>query len=145
MRVQRTIRVHKPLPQVVEYLMDFSHTQDWDPGTVRCERTDTGPITLGSTWTNVSVFLGRTTELDYRLERIEPNRLTFVGRNSSARAIDDLTFEQDGDGTTIVYSADIAFHGVARLAAPFLKPAFNRLADEVAAAMPPVIEAQEGS
>jgi carbon monoxide dehydrogenase subunit G len=150
-KVQRTITVNKPMPQVMEYLRDFSHTQDWDPGTVRCERIDAGPtdvgpidagpIAVGSRWKNVSRFMGRTVELEYRLERAEPDRLTFAGQNASARATDDLRFEPHGGGTLIVYSADIQFRGVARLAAPFLKPAFNRLADEVAASMPNAIEA----
>ena len=146
MKVQRTITVNKPMPQVMEYLRDFSHTQDWDPGTVRCERidvgpTDVGPIAVGSRWKNVSQFMGRTVELEYRLERAEPDRLTFAGHNASARATDDLRFEPHDGGTLIVYSADIQFRGAARLAAPFLKPAFNRLADEVAASMPSAIDA----
>ena len=139
-KVQRTILVTKPVPQVVEYLSDFSHTQDWDPGTVRCERIDAGPVAAGSRWRNESVFMGRTTELDYRLERLEPRRLTFVGHNDSAQAVDDLRFAPHGDGTAISYTADIQFRGMARLAAPFLRRAFQRLADEVAATLPAVIE-----
>lgn len=145
MKVQRTMTVSKPVSQVVEYLQDFSHTQDWDPGTMRCDRIGVGPIAVGSRWRNVSMFMGRTTELDYRLERLEPRRLTFVGHNDSAQAVDDLTFTEHGDGTAISYTADIQFRGVARLAAPFVKRAFERLADEVTVSLPAVIEKKVGN
>ena len=141
MRVHRTMTVDRPLEVVVGYLRDFAHTEQWDPGTVSCVRTDSGPLRVGSTWHNVSTFLGRRAELDYRLELSEPAHLTFVGRNDKAVSVDDMTFEPDGARTRITYQADIRFSGVARVVAPFLKPAFGRLADEVAEQLPATINA----
>lgn len=141
MKVQRTMTVDRPLGLVIDYLSDFAHTEQWDPGTVSCVRTDAGPVAVGSTWHNVSEFLGRRAELDYRLERREPARLTFVGRNAQAVTVDDMTFEADGAGTRITYEADIRFTGLARLAVPFLKPAFNRLADQVSEQLPSTVNA----
>lgn len=131
--------VDRPLEVVVGYLRDFAHAEQWDPGTVSCVRTDTGPLGVGATWHNVSTFMGRRAELDYRLERSEPARLTFVGRNDKAVSVDDMTFEADGARTRVTYRADIRFSGVARVVAPFLKPAFGRLADEVAERLPATI------
>jgi hypothetical protein len=133
--------VDRPLGMVVDYLADFAHTEQWDPGTVSCVRTDAGPVVVGSTWRNVSVFLGRRAELDYRLERREPGRLTFVGRNAQAVTVDDMTFQAQGAKTRIVYEADIQFSGLVRLAVPFLKPAFHRLADEVSEQLPATVNA----
>lgn len=142
MRVQRTMTVDRPMDVVVGYLSDFSHTEQWDPGTVSCTRTDSGPVRAGATWHNVSEFMGRRTELDYRLETLEIARLRFVGRNKTAVSTDDMTFEADGPRTRITYVADIQFKGVVvRAVAPFLKPAFNRLADEVAEKLPATINA----
>ena len=140
MRVQRTIRVSRPLPAVAAYLADFGNTVHWDPGTLSCIRIDRGPVTVGSRWRNVSVFNGRTTELDYRLERLEPDRLTFVGRNDRARTTDDLRLARDGDGTRIVYAAEITFHGLLRLVTPVLRRSFERLADEVETALAAEVE-----
>ncbi|WP_328539863.1 hypothetical protein [Streptomyces sp. NBC_00344] len=64
---------------MIDYLKDFSRTEEWDPGTKTCRRLDTGPVLPGATWRNVSEFRGRETELTYRLTRLEPRRLTFVG------------------------------------------------------------------
>lgn len=139
--VQRTITVDRSLEVVVAYLKDFARAQAWDPGTKSCTRLDTGPIREGSTWHNVSVFKGRETELQYELVRLEPAHLTFRGRNKTATSIDDLAFRAEGATTVITYSADIAFHGIAKLAGPFLRREFERLGDGVAERMPQAIAA----
>ncbi|MEZ0111050.1 carbon monoxide dehydrogenase subunit G [Catenulispora sp. EB89] len=140
MRVQRTIRVNRPQETVVAYLADFGNAVQWDPGTMSCLRTDQGPVRVGSTWRNVSDFNDRISELDYRLERMEPTRLTFVGRNKQATTTDDLRFATDGDTTTITYDAEIRFNGVLKLAGPFLRSNFEKLADEVETSLAAVLE-----
>ncbi len=139
--VQRTFTVNKPLDLVVDYLKDFSRAAQWDPGTELCTRQDAGPVREGSTWLNVSVFLGRRSELTYRLERLERDRLTFVGHNTAADSTDELTFSAADGATSITYRAQIRFHGPAKLASPLLRLAFERLADKVAAQMSAVINA----
>jgi carbon monoxide dehydrogenase subunit G len=128
--VTRTFTVRQPVSVVVDYLQDFARAEEWDPGTVSCTRIDPGPITVGARWANVSKIKGKSTELTYRLERLEPNRLTFVGENKSATSVDDLSFAAVDGGTSITYDADITFHGLAKVADPFLHPEFERLGDE---------------
>ena len=138
--VERTFVVDKPLEVVVRYLSDFARAEDWDPGTRSCRRTgDAGPVAVGTTWHNVSEFRGRETELDYRLEVLRPDHLTFVGRNKTATSTDDLSFTSAEDGTRITYQARIQFHGVAKLAGPFLQSVFERLGDETEQQMTTVI------
>jgi len=83
-RVTRTFIVDKPVDVVVGYLADFSNAVDWDPGTQSCERRDSGPVHVGSTWRNVSKFLGRETVLDYRLEALQSGHITLIGSNKTA-------------------------------------------------------------
>ena len=140
--VERTFVVDKPLEVVVDYLKDFSRAEAWDPGTRSCRREgDTGPVQVGTTWHNVSEFRGRETELDYRLEVLEPDHLTFVGHNKTATSTDDITLVSAGPTTTITYQAHIEFHGVAKLASPFLKSEFERLGDATEKQMTEVINA----
>ncbi|MBE1494513.1 carbon monoxide dehydrogenase subunit G [Amycolatopsis lexingtonensis] len=129
--VERTLTVTAPIEAVAGYLQDFAHTEEWDPGTKSCTRTDAGPIEVGARWHNVSEFRGRETELDYRLTRREPGRVTFVGSNKTATSTDDFTLTPDGSGTKVRYQATIEFHGLAKLAGPLLKREFERLGDEV--------------
>jgi len=139
--VERTFTVARPLDEVVDYLRDFSRAVDWDPGTRECERVDAGPLGEGSRWHNVSQFRGRRTELDYELVHSEPARLTFVGRNKTATSTDDLTFEPTDDGTAITYRSHVRFHGLARLADPFLRREFERLGDELEQTLPRAVTA----
>ena len=128
--VTRTFTVQQPTSVVVGYLKDFARAEAWDPGTKSCRRTDSGDLRIGSTWQNVSVFRGRETQLEYTLRRLDPDRLTFVGKNKTATSTDDMAFSS-GDGvTTITYNATIEFHGLAKLAGPFLQSTFEKLGDE---------------
>lgn len=134
--VERSFVVRLPLPELVTWLEDFARTEEWDPGTVSCVRLDDGPVREGARWRNTSRFRGRTTELEYRLVVREPARLVFVGENSTVTAVDDLRFDPEGDGTRLTYQASLKFKGLAKLAAPLLRPEFERLADEVSACLP---------
>ncbi len=128
--VTRTFTVDKPVETVVDYLKDFSNAVEWDPGTQRCERQDSGPVTVGSTWHNVSKVLGRESELTYTLEKLEPGHIVLVGKNDTATSTDDITVTAAADGTEITYHAHIDLHGAAKLGAPVVKIEFERLGNE---------------
>lgn len=141
--VQRTFTVSKPVDLVVDYLKDFAHAEAWDPGTVRCTRKGTaaGPVVVGTSWHNVSQVRGKETELSYRLDRLEARRLTFVGENKTATSTDDITFTSVAEGTQIAYDSNIVFHGLAKLADPFMRKEFERLGDETVEKMTGVLNA----
>lgn len=88
----------------------------------------------------MSEFRGRQTELDYEMVHDEPDRVTFIGRNKTATSIDDLRFAADGEGTRITYQATIEFHGLAKLATPFMQRVFEKLGDEVVGQMTKTLE-----
>ncbi|GGC58046.1 SRPBCC family protein [Hoyosella rhizosphaerae] len=129
--VQRTFVVDKPIDVVVKYLSDFSNTVDWDPGTVACTRLDDGPIRVDAQWRNVSRVLGNETELTYELEVFEADRVKFVGKNKTATAIDDIRLRSENGETEVHYTADITFHGFAKLASPVMRLFFERLGSKV--------------
>jgi carbon monoxide dehydrogenase subunit G len=140
MRVQRTVTVEKPLEKVFAYLSDFTTTTEWDPGTVRTILTS-GDGGFGTVYLNTSTFAGRQTQLTYVVQDLVPNwHITLRGENETVIAQDTMTFRTTGGDTAVastevIYTADFTFKGVARLVAPFLKPAFTRLGDEAEAGM----------
>jgi len=140
MRVQRTVTVEKPLEKVFAYLSDFTTTTEWDPGTVRTILTS-GDGGFGTEYLNTSTFAGRQTQLTYVVQDLVPNwHIVLRGENKTVIARDTMTFRATrGDTavtcTEVIYTADFTFKGVARLVAPFLKPALNRLGDEAEAGM----------
>ncbi|MFE3498479.1 SRPBCC family protein [Kitasatospora sp. NPDC059160] len=137
--VERTMLVDRPVGEVMRYLADFGNTPQWDPGTESCTRLDPGPVAEGARWRNVSRFRGRRTELLYRLEHYGPERLVFVGHNRTVEATDDIAIRASEERTVVVYRASLRFNGLARLAAPFLRAEFERLADAVALRLPVVV------
>lgn len=138
--VSRTFTVDRPLDEVVGYLSDFANAEQWDPGTIRCERLDPGPIAEGARWHNTSKFLGREAELVYRLERLDPKHLVFVGENDGATSTDDLSFAASGDKTEITYRAIIRFKGKVRFVDPLLKLPMEKVAKDTVETMTSVLE-----
>ena len=140
-KVSRTFHV-SPAPQpILEYLADFSHAEEWDPGTVSCTRSDPGPVTVGASWHNVSKVAGTKAELDYTLERRTADTLVFVGRNKGATSTDTITVKPDGAGSTITYYADLQMHGAATLLAPAMKLVFEKLANDTERQLTQVLNA----
>jgi carbon monoxide dehydrogenase subunit G len=137
--VERTFEVRQPVSAVVDYLKDFAHAEEWDPGTKSCTRTDSGPIQVGSTWHNVSEFKGKDTELEYRLTELTAVLLTFQGENKTATSIDTISVQATDTGSAITYHAQIEFHGLAKLATPFLKSEFEELGDKTVEQMTNVL------
>jgi carbon monoxide dehydrogenase subunit G len=130
--VERAFTVASSPEGVVEYLRDFSRSEQWDPGTVTCTRLDEGPVEVGSRWRNVSTFLGRRTELVYELTREDAHSLQFVGRNDTATSTDDISITAGpAPGTTrIGYHAHVEFNGLAKLGAPVAKLALEKLGND---------------
>ncbi|MEP6761530.1 MAG: SRPBCC family protein [Sporichthyaceae bacterium] len=135
MRLRRTVTVDKPLERVFQYLSDFTTTTYWDPGTVNTVRV-TGNGNVGTEYLNTSSFAGRQTQLTYVLQELVPNRrIALRGENATVIAHDTMTFRPVGTGTEVTYTADFTFKGIARIVAPFLRPAFARLGNEAEAGM----------
>lgn len=127
---ERTFTV-TPAPEVVlDYLKDFAHAEEWDPGTETCTRNDAGAVQVGANWHNTSKLAGRTTELTYTLTELTQDTIVFVGENDSARTVDTITVRPAGTGSEVTYHADLELHGAAKLATPLAKLGFEKLGND---------------
>src|SRR6476619_527847 len=132
MLLRRTVLTQASPDQVFDYLSDFTTTTEWDTGTVVTERTS-GDVGVGTTYRNVSKFLGRESELTYTVvEWTSPTTFALRGENATVVAHDRVEIHPEGAGTRVTYTADFTFKGVARFVAPLLRPALNRLGDHAA-------------
>ncbi|MGO9510137.1 MAG: SRPBCC family protein [Mycobacterium sp.] len=143
--VSRTFSVSALPSVVIDYLKDFSNAEQWDPGTQRCTRNDSGPLAVGATWHNVSKIMGVSTELTYTLKELTDAKLVFVGENKTATSTDTISVSPAAGGSEITYRADLRMHGAAALAAPAMKLVFEKVAGDtkdqltrVLNALPPV-------
>lgn len=139
--------LHRQVPtrwtaeEVFAYLLDFSHAEEWDSGTVRCERVS-GDGGVGTRYRNVSRFLGRETELDYTTEAVDPERRAFTvaGGNKTVASRDTVTVTETPQGSLVDYRAELDFAGLARFVTPLLAPALKRLGDNTAAQLGRVLD-----
>lgn len=130
MKIQRTVETTAPPEAVFAYLSDFTTTREWDPGTVDTTKVS-GDGGVGTTYHNVSSFLGRKTELTYTVTGHEPPRqFALRGENKSVVAHDTMEIAPDGEGSRVTYTAEFSFRGAARLVAPLLAPALKKLGDD---------------
>lgn len=136
----RTTQVARRMADIVDYLAEFSHAEQWDAGTISCERIDPGPLAVGARWRNISEFRGNETEIEYTLTCYEPQRLTFTGENKTVSTLDDLTFDGDGSHTQVRYHAQFDFHGLATLGQPFIKGDLEKLGDRTITTMKQILE-----
>ncbi|MEV8376489.1 SRPBCC family protein [Kribbella sp. NPDC056861] len=139
--VSRTFSVDAAPAVVVPYLADFGNAEQWDPGTEKCTRNDSGPVTVGSTWHNSSKIAGVSTELTYTLEEQTDHRVVLVGRNDTATSTEILEITPDGAGSSITYTNEIEFHGAAKLAAPLAKVLFEKVGNDTEKQMTEVLNA----
>jgi hypothetical protein len=129
--VTRTFTV-TPAPRVViDYLKDFSHAEEWDPGTQTCDRLDQGPVAVGSRWHNTSKIVGISTELIYQLSELSEGRIVLVGTNDSATSTDTITVRPGSEGgSEVTYQAVITMKGAAKLASPLVKLVFEKIGND---------------
>ncbi|WP_310528759.1 SRPBCC family protein [Nocardioides sp.] len=116
--VSRTFTTTAPPEAVFDYLADFTHAEQWDPGTRSCERIS-GDGGVGTTYRNVSSFLGRESVITYTTAELErPTRIHLTGHNEQFDGHDVLGIRAHGTGSEVTYTAEFAFSGAARLAVP---------------------------
>lgn len=130
--VSRTFTVTPPPGVVVDYLKDFSHAEEWDPGTESCTRNDSGPVRVGSTWHNVSKIAGVSTELTYELTELTDERIVLVGTNDTATSTDTITVVPDPQtgGSEVTYEAVIEMKGAAKMGEPLVKVVFEKIGND---------------
>ena len=130
MKLQRSVETPATPAAVFGYLSDFTHTNEWDPGTVET-RLVSGDGGVGTTYHNTSKFLGRETELTYEVVTHEPDsRFGLRGENSSVIAHDTMDITPHGSGSRVTYTADFEFKGIGRFVAPLLALPLKKLGDD---------------
>jgi uncharacterized protein YndB with AHSA1/START domain len=137
--VERTITVGQPIAKVWAYLSDFTTTEEWDPPTVSTVRRS-GDGGVGTTYTNVSKFLGHETETQYVVTEHDVGRLLQLeGDAGSVKVVDTMTFESSSDEaggrTSVTYRSEFHPVGAAKLAEPLLPAALKILGDKTAASL----------
>ena len=126
--LSKVLNSKKSASELFAYFSDFTTTNEWDPNTVNTRKIS-GAGGLGTKYSNTSSFNGRESSLVYEVIEYHPDKLIRLrGENKSLTAIDTMKIEDLGNERRFTYEAQFKFKGVAKIAAPFLKKAFDKLA-----------------
>ncbi len=142
--VSRTFTTTATPDAAYRYLADFTNAEEWDPGTQSCERTS-GDGGVGTTYRNVSKFLGRESELTYTTaELAPPTRVHLRGTNQQFEGHDLFEIRASGRGSEVTYRADMTFSGLATLASPLVAAYLPTLAKKTVAQLRACLDRQTG-
>src|SRR3546814_1435217 len=76
---------------------------------------------VGSTYRNVSVFMGPETGVRYTTVELErPTRVHMLGRNEQFEGHDVLGIRASADGSEVSYHAEFVFSGAAKAISPLV-------------------------
>jgi Polyketide cyclase / dehydrase and lipid transport len=115
------------------YLAAFDNIRDWDPSVVSARRLDEGEVRLGSTFEVVVRMRRSELPLRYEVVRFEPGTLIALEAHARwFRSYDVISVSAAGDGSVASYDALLELKGLARLAAPLMGRAFEKLGDAAA-------------
>ncbi len=101
-KVELSVVVNRPLPEVFAFVTDPANNPKWQEGLVESRMASSGPMGVGTQLTDVRKFMGR--EIDSKLEvtAFEPNK-TFGQKVISGPLKFEvlMNFEPSGNGTLI--------------------------------------------
>lgn len=126
--VDETVQTTLPPAEAFDYLSNFEHTSEWDPGTPVMEKTSTGPVAVGSTFHAEAEFRGKRQPLEYVVTALSSNSITLRGENKAVVSIDTITVTPSGPGSSVSYRAEFTLQGWMKIAEPFAKGRFQTLA-----------------
>lgn len=127
--VEAHVDIDRSASEVFEYLEEVENNPRWLSGMRSSRWTSQPPVGVGSTYVQVSQFLGRQIHTSFEVTRHEPGRLiTIESREGSSFPITVTRIvEPDGDGRARVTElVDADAKGFYTLATPLLKRLVER-------------------
>ena len=136
-RLHETIVVERPLADCYRYLVDFSTSEQWDPGVYRARKVTPGEPDVGSRFELVLNSASRRVPMSYRLTHLEPGRsIRLFGEGEGFSADDTINFSAiSPQQTEIDYVAELRFSGPAARVEPFLRGWLQRMGRKALAGM----------
>lgn len=122
--------------EAFDYLARFSSVVEWDPSVTSAEMVTPEPVGLGSEFRVVVRAMGRELPLVYRITTFaRPRLVELVADDGRLKSYDTITVEPTGEGSRIVYDAQLTAKGMAQLANPILALVLRRIGDNAAAGL----------
>jgi hypothetical protein len=127
--VTGTVRSPLEPGKAFEYLSAFEHTPEWDPGTPVVKNLSEGPVAVGHRYHAEAEFRGKRQTLIYEVVELAGSLIKLRGENTAVISVDTIDVKPSGTGCEVRYTAEFRLKGWRKIAEPFVKPAFQSLAD----------------
>ena len=120
-RVEVTVTIERPPEEVFAFIADFEKNSLWQAGVQKAWFTSNGPFGVGSTYTQLSRFLGRDIEFHFEVVRFEPNKLVEFKTTSGTFPVHIVrAVEAVPEGSRVQAVIEGEASGLFKLAAPLL-------------------------
>lgn len=114
--------------ELFDYMADFTHASEWDPGTKSAKRLDEGEIGVGSKFELVVEFAGNESPFTYEITGYErPDRLVVEADSEAVHLTDTMTCAAEGSASRLNYDARLDLKGWRKVTTPVMAVLFNRL------------------
>lgn len=127
---RRTVTTDLAPDEVWAYLSDFTSIDEWDPRAddTRLVQGDGG---VGSVYETHVHFLGRTTQMTYRVTRLEPDRtIEWIGDNGAVHAHDVIEVREEDGRTVVDYASSYDYKVAPALLDRLMSRPLDRLCDD---------------
>lgn len=127
------LRTPRSVEDVFDFMADFRNVARWDPSIRRVEQV-VGDGAASDAEFDVTISNpGRDMTLRYRtVEFVAPTSVRLVAKSTLFTSDDRITVTRDGEGSILVYDAELTLPGLLRLGDPLLGLAFSRVGDRAA-------------
>lgn len=146
MRFENGVTIARPIGEVFAYIAAIGHSPVWQGPVLEATALSSGPIGVGSRFSQRVRFLGRQAEQVLEVTTYQPPRLLAITAVSGPVPV-TVTFRlrEEGQGTRLDAVTEGKLGGVARLAAPAMERAARQQAQSDMETLKAVLEgAQAG-
>ncbi|MBU8865537.1 SRPBCC family protein [Paenarthrobacter aromaticivorans] len=142
-RFENSVTVDRDPTIVFNFVVNFETLPKYDRYVISAQKTSTGPIGVGSTWTHIRTQGPQKIVAPITLTEFDPPRRFVMESGSGGFEVrSTMTFEPSGDGVTKVTEVlEMKTKGLTRLFEPMIKRQVPKQGSEVHDRLKEVIEA----
>ena len=142
-RFENSVTVDRDPSTVFNFVVNFETLPKYDRYVISAQKTSTGPIRVGSTWTHIRTQGPQKIVAPIKLTEFDPPRRFVMESGSGGFEVrSTMTFEPSGDGVTKVTEVlEMKTKGLTRLFEPMIKRQVPKQGSEVHDRLKEVIEA----
>src|SRR5215217_414000 len=127
---QINLTINRPVEEVFAFLTNEKNHPKWDKLSVVMECQEAGPWRKGMKFREVRKVGGRDTEVFSQIVDFEPNRHMEIRSITGPDFHGNWQFQPAGNGTQLVYQAEMKFKGPMRLLEPVISGQFKKQLQE---------------